>query len=424
MKTLNIFLAVLILVLASSIQTQWQQVHGGSNQFLYKVANFNSNVIVATGESGLILRSSNGGNNWLQIPSGTNSTLGYLSTKGNTGLAAGSYGEDLIKTNDQGISWYAIDAPWYGSYHAASINVLSENTYYVVAVGYYNMNYNYLVYKSTNGGANWTNISNTFPSVSSVDIHFINESTGFMVAGTSVRKTTDGGLTWNLVSNVNHPLFGDSSIEFINENTGYLCANTYPAGNYTNRFLKSTNGGLNWSVQNLQSTLSIWNMDFLDANNGMIVADSGITFRTINGGLNWTIENTNYTNPWGLDDIVVTSANNAITVGSYSVIYKFTGLTGISQTNNNIPSDFTLSQNYPNPFNPSTSISFSIPAGSKVKLIVFNAAGQQVAELVNENLSAGTYEYQFNAGKLTSGIYFYRLTTDQFTDTKKMILVK
>jgi hypothetical protein len=59
-----------------------------------------------------------------------------------------------------------------------------------------------------------------------------------------------------------------------------------------------------------------------------------------------------------------------------------------------------------------------------VNLVVFNTAGQQVAELVNEGLSAGTYEYQFNAAKLTSGVYFYRLTTDQFTDTKKMILVK
>lgn len=59
-----------------------------------------------------------------------------------------------------------------------------------------------------------------------------------------------------------------------------------------------------------------------------------------------------------------------------------------------------------------------------MNLVVFNSAGQQVAELVNENLNAGTYEYKFDAGKLTSGVYFYRLTTDNFTETKKMILVK
>lgn len=98
--------------------------------------------------------------------------------------------------------------------------------------------------------------------------------------------------------------------------------------------------------------------------------------------------------------------------------------TGTGTISSEIPSEFSLSQNYPNPFNPSTTIGFNIPSNSKVNLVVFNSAGQQVAELVNENLNAGTYEYKFDAGKLTSGVYFYRLTTDNFTETKKMILVK
>ncbi len=90
----------------------------------------------------------------------------------------------------------------------------------------------------------------------------------------------------------------------------------------------------------------------------------------------------------------------------------------------NAPSTFTLEQNYPNPFNPSTTIRFSIPVESNVRLNVFNALGQEVAQIVNERLKEGYHEVSFDATALTSGIYFYRLESDKFVDTKKMILLK
>ena len=88
------------------------------------------------------------------------------------------------------------------------------------------------------------------------------------------------------------------------------------------------------------------------------------------------------------------------------------------------PNEFELDQNYPNPFNPTTSIKFNIPFDSNVKLNVFNILGEEVAELLNENLSAGHYNIKFNASKLNSGIYFYKLETNKFTQMRKMILVK
>ncbi len=111
-------------------------------------------------------------------------------------------------------------------------------------------------------------------------------------------------------------------------------------------------------------------------------------------------------------------------VGNYIYKRPLNELIGIITLSNEVPGGFELSQNYPNPFNPSTSIRFSLPEAERVCLNVFNAAGQEVAQLVNEKLGAGTYEYRFNAGKLTSGVYFYRLKTDGFSETKKMILVK
>ena len=86
--------------------------------------------------------------------------------------------------------------------------------------------------------------------------------------------------------------------------------------------------------------------------------------------------------------------------------------------------DYTLDQNYPNPFNPSTTISYSIPQSGYVKLAVYNQIGEEVAQLVNENKEAGKYQVTFDASGLTSGVYFYKLTSGSFSDLKKMILVK
>ena len=89
-----------------------------------------------------------------------------------------------------------------------------------------------------------------------------------------------------------------------------------------------------------------------------------------------------------------------------------------------VSNKFDLSQNYPNPFNPSTAIIFSIPNEGLVSIKVFNSLGEEVTELVNETKPAGTYSVSFDASTLNSGVYFYKISTGNFVQTKKMILVK
>lgn len=89
-----------------------------------------------------------------------------------------------------------------------------------------------------------------------------------------------------------------------------------------------------------------------------------------------------------------------------------------------LPLNFALNQNYPNPFNPTTRISFKLAVDGKTELNVYNSLGQKVAELVNSNLSAGSYEFAFNAENLSSGIYFYTLRAESFVQTRKMMLLK
>ena len=85
---------------------------------------------------------------------------------------------------------------------------------------------------------------------------------------------------------------------------------------------------------------------------------------------------------------------------------------------------FELNQNYPNPFNPTTNIRFNIPRNEMVKLTVYDILGREVSVLVNEFKNAGSYQVDFNASAFTSGIYFYKIEAGNFTDIKKMILVK
>ena len=97
---------------------------------------------------------------------------------------------------------------------------------------------------------------------------------------------------------------------------------------------------------------------------------------------------------------------------------------GIKNINNDIPSAFSLSQNYPNPFNPSTRIEFSIPESDNIKIEIFDVLGRFISELYNGDLGAGNYSIDFNASKLSSGIYYYRLTTGKNNLMKKAVLIK
>jgi hypothetical protein len=148
--------------------------------------------------------------------------------------------------------------------------------------------------------------------------------------------------------------------------------------------LRTSDGGNTWLKQSNPSTSSLRSVWFTDANNGTAVGDYGTLLRTTNGGVTFIGKDNNITNP----------------------------------------KEFILSQNYPNPFNPNTTINYSLPKQSNVKIKVYNILGKEILTLVNENKPQGNYSVEFNANNLSSGVYFYILSTGQFTQVKKMILIK
>jgi hypothetical protein len=108
---------------------------------------------------------------------------------------------------------------------------------------------------------------------------------------------------------------------------------------------------------------------------------------------------------------------------SAGFFFKFEGTVGIDEENI-LPAEYTLDQNFPNPFNPATTINYSLPEATHAKIEVYNILGQKVAILVDEFKEAGYHSYVWRADRMPSGIYFYRITADEFAKTRKMLIIK
>ena len=188
-------------------------------------------------------------------------------------------------------------------------------------------------------------------------------------------------------------------------------------------FLALTDVYSQWYPQTSGTTYWLSGVSFTDANNGTDVGVGGTILRTTNGGTNWISQTSGTTNH--LRGVSFVDANTGWAVGDSGTILRTTnGGVKVVNISTKIPSIHSLEQNYPNPFNPTTNIKFDIPKLTNVKIIIYNALGKELTSLVNEKLSAGSYEVDWNASNYASGVYFYKLETEEFTNTKKMVLLK
>jgi hypothetical protein len=232
----------------------------------------------------------------------------------------------------------------------------------------------------------------------------------------TILKTINGGENWisQTIGTTNYL----SGVSFKDAFNGIV------VGNY-GTILKTTNGGETWQAQSGGTTNSLTDVSFSDANNVTIVGYEGIILRTKNGGTNWQLQTSGTSNT--LRGVSFSDAYNGTAVGDGGTILRTTngGVTFIGKENSiTNPQEFNLSQNYPNPFNPSTTIKYSIPKQSDVTIKVYNILGKEILTLVNENKLQGNYTIEFNANNLASGVYFYQLKTNNFIQTKKMLLMK
>ncbi len=406
----------------------WTNQYSGFNYHFYDIA-FNGSYGIAVGGNSYdpaILRTVNGGNNWAIVGAGNSGYEYYSSFMLNslTGFIVGrtSAGNDAtLRTTNSGLNWSTYSSGVNGRLNS----VFFPNQTTGFAVGYYGK-----IHKTTNSGDSWIILSS---SSSYEDIYFVNAETGYAAdLNGKIGKTIDGGVSWvNLLTGSSIAL---RSVFFQNVSTGFAVGSN-------GRIIKTTNEGVDWVTLVSNTNVVLNSIYFAQQNVGLIVGNDGMILRTTDG-VNW-------------QRISGALCNNAVDFYSVKFINSFTGyisgewgailmttnggVTFIQPTSTEIPKSFSLFQNYPNPFNPSTKIRFEIPLlrgvsegqlvthwreGVLSSIIIYNSLGQKIATLVNQQLSPGTYEVEWNAANYPSGLYFYKLTSGDYSETKKMILVK
>lgn len=294
---------------------------------------------------------------------------------------------------------------------------------------------NYKFAYITGSGTNWESGSDRQYTVTAANI----------TSGSALIERTFNDLT--LANVTNQPC----TIKFTVNMTGAISAiNLQPLAPVTDVRLCGANPPLKWPAggwPNEDSVLTIKMYD--DGTNGDLVAGDNIWSRDVTFpqyspldveykyGANWGLP----TNQGGNDNENGVGANHWIhllpnmlsatvenvfgTMATQANPHPLVNVVlGIANELPGIPETYDLAQNFPNPFNPSTSIRFSIPEAGLVTLKVYNTLGEEVATVLNEFKNAGNYEVSFDASKLTSGVYIYKITSGNFTATKKMMLMK
>ena len=375
-----------------------------------------------------------------------NENVGYYCT-----LPSGSQPSgQILKSIDGGLSWTNIwgFTPPSRYYRFYSIKAFNKDTVFVIGSVFIVQSGTYGVFaRTTNGGGTWTiqQYSQFFTSLHSDgdSVLYVSGRSGY------IGKSTDLGSNWiQLPTNVNEDI---NDVIFRSDNFGLICGefgirksinsvdwyivdtNKIDKLSFFNNdigfavgmgvILKTTNAGENWNIV-ISDSKKRSEIYFGSINEGYTIGDSGLIQKSTNGGLSWDTQISTTSN--NLTSITFVNGSTGWVSGSSGAVLKTTngGISKIHQSGGNIPHTHSLHQNYPNPFNPSTKIKFDIPRGSLVKLKIYDMLGREVAELVNEKLNAGVYEYEWNGINLPSGVYFYKLEAENFIETKRMVLVK
>ncbi len=389
-----------------------------------------------------VMKTTTGGDSWFIQFVGTGQFVGrnrILFINANTGFTCGNDhytgSGKITKTTNGGNNWLPLNDPTTAVYN--DMAVLNENTIWLVASSSLTGG----VFFTTTGGSSWVQQfsgGNQNPN----KIYMYNARIGFIsntsAGSPNIYKTTNGGINWNI--NLPGEYFVD--MHFTDSLTGWK--SMYESTSADTSVKKTTNGGVNWVKQKLPSggiiitpqitSFSFINKDTIWGAGGQVFYGAGkfrgVLYRTTNGGTNWLlhIPDTSY-DIQGFGSIQFVNRNIGWAHSDLRSIHTTNGgdttfLTGIQQISGIVPNTFELFQNYPNPFNPVTNIEFSVPKSAYVKLTVYDITGRQLNELINSQMSTGSYKIDFDASQLSSGIYFYTLETDGFSQTKKMMLIK
>ena len=417
MKKVCSLVIIIIVISCYSSKAQWVQLNQGlTNTNILVLAVSDTNLFAGT-LSGGIFRSTNNGTSWTSESTGLPSNASvYTLTISGAILFAGIDGSGIFRSTNNGTNWTVtgLSNPEVLAL-AASGTDLFAGTYFDG------------VFRSTNNGTSWTAVGLTNIIVQALAVSGTNLFAG--TRGGGVFRSTDNGTNWVEVN---------TGLTNLNVNAlAVIGTNLFAGTNYSGvgGVYRSTNNGTDWIVVNTGLPLFPTVTSFAASGLNLFAGTNpGGVFLCTNNDTNWAAVNTGLMNTF-VYALAVSSTH--LFAGSFgggvwgrSLSEMITDVGAIEHT----PTEFLLSQNYPNPYNPITKIKYSIPQSLNVIIRVFDILGNEIETLVNEEKPVGTYEVNFNASQLSSGIstkggyasgvYFYTINAGSFIETKKMILMK
>lgn len=434
------YLIFIITFTATSFsQSGWFEIQTGvhPNYYIKKVFFVNSNTgyIVCRDPSlasSYLKRTTNGGNSWDSLelqPTSFAYVKDIWFIDNNTGFIVGSNelppqnSGRIDMTTNGGVNWNTLLFQ-----NATSFNeIYFPNNQVGWTIGYH---YNgsstlALVYKLTRNGVLTQQVRSYLNDRYFNCLYFLDSNNGFCLSSHLLYKTTNSGNNWSWIP-YNENTYPNSTA-FLSQTVGMTIGDNTPTGN----IIKTNNGGLNWQTVFSSDTVQMYQIKMINNNIGFVVGSKringqykGIIIKTLNGGNTW---NTQKITDNGLQSVFFLDENLGYACGDNGKLWKTTdggGPIGIQQISTEQPKYFSLSQNFPNPFNPKTIIKFDIIKKGNVNLTIFDILGKEIVNLVNQELQAGSYQVDWDATNYPSGIYFYKLETNSYFETKKMALSK
>ncbi len=374
-----------------------------------KIINVSGTLFSASAING-VYKSTDGGDNWISVNNGNNLKCNNIYSSGNRIYSLTDGG--VFYTINSGVSWTAQNTGLTG-------NDLKVRCMFIDGTNFYIGTYNGIL-KSTDDGQSWAPTS-FYGTQKFIDCFA--KVNGVLFAGSegvsnSLVKSSDNFATWQAVTFFQSftPQVFDI---FVDGTTMYI-----GTGHGVHR---STNTGANWTILNnglgsdpyVSSVIKVGTNLFCTQTAG----GRGV-FRSTNDGALW--EEVTGEGPFWADFRNIINYNNKILVSTADAIYsRPESQLVVSIPNENVRiHNYSLKQNYPNPFNPETNIKYELKQNEFVRLNIYDVSGKIVSTLVNAYKIAGAYSVNFNAGDFPSGTYFYEFKAGNFSETKKMVLIK
>ena len=423
-KIFTIIIFVSCFVLEIDAQATWNEqfmpnlngTHISDITFTDNLTGYAVTGVGQVGYTNYILKTTNGGDNWIIILSLFREFSRISFINSNTGFVCGGLNQStplIMKTTNGGVNWFDLNQPT-GNAFINDISFVTENLIWIASWGD--------IIKSTDGGNSW---QFQYHSYLLNRVYMFNQNLGFGGSNLYLFRTTNSGNNW---SSSNGIFFTD--IFFVDSLSGWEA---------NDDMYKTINGGNSWTYLNLPfgsgSNLirfSVITRNIIWGTGGQLYfgnnAFRGIVYATNDGGSTWAYQMPDTS--FEIDRYYFIKFVNTNTGWAYGLtkgIHTTNGggiFTGIHQKGNEVPKNYSLSQNYPNPFNPSTIINYQLPKSGEVELIIYDALGRKMKTLVNEKQNAGSYQVEFDGSNFPSGVYFYKLQSGDYIQTKKMALIK